>query len=112
MNILTSKRIDYNIITRGTSNKADIEYITNDIFGRDVSIDNVKIVGISDNKYSSCVGNIVYYISKRKLKGLKMSMVDNESASTLASIGKNYQEINNEKMLGKLMKYFLANRRI
>lgn len=112
INILTTKRIDYIIITGGTSNMADIEYVANDVFGRDVSIGNVKLVGIRDNKYSSCVGNIVYYIAKQKLKGVTLSMVDNESASALASVRKGYNEINNEKMLGKLMEYFLANRRI
>ena len=91
---------------------ADIEYVANDVFGRDVSIGNVKLVGIRDNKYSSCVGNIVYYIAKQKLKGVSLSMVDNEQASILASVRKGYNEINNEKMLGKLMEYFLANRRI
>ena len=112
INILTSKTIDYIIITGGTSNMADIEYIASDVFGKDVSIGNIKLVGIRDNKYSSCVGNIVYFINKLKLKGQSFSMISNEDASLLASIRKSYQEINNEKMLGRLMEYFLANRRI
>ena len=112
INILTSKRIDYIIITGGTSNMTDIEYVANDVFGKDVSIGNIKLIGIRDNKYSSCVGNIVYFVSKLKLKGQEYSMVNNEEASKLASIRKSYQEINNEKMLGKLTEYFLANRRI
>ena len=91
---------------------ADIEYIASDVFGKDVSIGNIKLVGIRDNKYSSCVGNIVYFINKLKLKGQSFSMISNEDASLLASIRKSYQEINNEKMLGRLMEYFLANRRI
>ena len=112
INILTSKRIDYIIITGGTSNMADIEYVANDVFDKDVSIGNIKLVGIRDNKYSSSVGNIVYFINKLKFKGQDYSMVNNEDASKLASIRKSYQEINNEKMLGKLTEYFLANRRI
>lgn len=112
INILTSKKIDYIIITGGTSNMADIEYVASDVFGKDVSIGNIKLVGIRDNKYSSCVGNIVYFVKKLKLKGQEYSMFNNEEASKLASIRKNYQEINNEKMLGKLIEYFLANRRI
>ena len=91
---------------------ADIEYVANDVFGKDVSIGNIKLIGIRDNKYSSCVGNIVYYVSKLKLKGQEYSMVNNDEASKLASIRKSYQEINNEKMLGKLTEYCLANRRI
>lgn len=112
INILTSKRIDYIIITGGTSNMADIEYVANDVFGRDVSIGNIKLVGIRDNKYSSCVGNIVYFINKLKLKGQNYSMVNDNDASKLASIRKGFQEINNKEMLEKLTEYFLANRRI
>lgn len=112
INILTSKRIDYIIITGGTSNMADIEYVANDVFGKEVSIGNIKLVGIRDNKYSSCIGNIVFFINRLKLKNQNYSMINNEEASKLASVRKSYQEINNEKMLGKLMEYFLANRRI
>lgn len=112
INILTSKRIDYIIITGGTSNMADIEYVANDVFGRNVSIGNIKLVGIRDNKYSSCVGNIVYFINKLKLKGQNYSMVNDSDASKLASIRKGFQEINNKEMLEKLIEYFLANRRI
>ncbi len=112
LNILTSKQIDYIIITGGTSNMADIEYIASDVFGKDINIGNIKLIGIRDNKYSSCIGNIVYFISKLKLKGQRYSMVNNEDASKLASIRKGYQEISNEKMLENLLGHFLANRRI
>lgn len=112
INILTSKRIDYIIITGGTSNMADIDYVANDVFGHDVSIGNIKLIGIRDNKYSSCVGNIVYFINKLKLKGQNYSMVNDSGASKLASIRKGFQEINNKEMLEKLTEYFLANRRI
>lgn len=112
LNILTSKKIDYIIITGGTSNMTDIEYIASDVFGKDINIGNIKLIGIRDNKYSSCIGNIVYFISKLKLKGQRYSMVDNEDASKLASIRKGYQEISNEKMLENLLGHFLANRRI
>ncbi len=112
INILTSKRIDYIIITGGTSNMADIEYIANEVFGKEVSIGNIKLIGIRDNKYSSAVGNIVYFINKMKLKGQKLSMVNSEDVKELVSIHKSYQEIHNDEMLGKLMDYFLANRRI
>ncbi len=109
--ILTSKKIDYIIITGGTSNIADIDYVANDVFGKDVSIGNIKLVGIRDNKYSSCIGNIVYFISKIKLKGQNFSMVSSEDASSLATVRKGF-EINNETMLKNLVEYFLANRRI
>lgn len=112
INILTSKQIDYIIISGGTSNIADIKYILNDIFGRNVNVGNLKLVGIRDNKYSSCLGNIIYFINKLKLKGEEYTMVDSEEISKLSNTIRNYQDINNETMLEKMTKCFLANRRI
>lgn len=112
INILTSKQIDYIIITGGTSNMADIEYIASDVFARDVSIGNMKLVGIRDNKYSSCVGNIIYFINKMKLKGENYSMMSDETASKMINYSSGYQDISNETMLKKITECFLANRRI
>ncbi len=108
LNILTSKKIDYIIITGGTSNMADIEYVASDVFGKDIRIGNIRLVGIRDNKYSSCVGNVVYFISKLKLKGQDYLMFSADDISRLSSIRKSYQEIDNEKMLGNLMEYFYS----
>lgn len=112
INILTSKRIDYIIISGGTSNIADIKYILNDIFGRNVNVGNLKLVGIRDNKYSSCLGNVIYFINKIKLKGEEYTMIDDEESSKFTIAAKNYQDINNETMLEKMTECFLANRRI
>jgi len=112
INILTSKQIDYIIITGGTSNITDVQYILNDVFGRNANVGNLKLIGIRDNMYSSCLGNIIYFISKLKLKGEEYTMIDNEESSKLANTRNSYQGINNETMLEKITNNFLANRRI
>lgn len=106
MNILTSKRIDYIIITGGTSNMPDIEYVASEVLGKDVSIGNIKLLGIRNNKYSSCVGNIVYFISRLKLRGKNYSMINNEDASELATVRKSSVETASDSMLGKIYGYF------
>lgn len=108
MNILTSKRIDYIIITGGTSNMPDIEYVATEVLGKNVSIGNIKLLGIRNNKYSSCVGNIVYFISRLKLRGKNYSMVNNDEASELATVRKSSVETANDSMLGKLFGYFFS----
>lgn len=108
MNILTSKRIDYIIITGGTSNMPDIEYVASEVLGKDVNIGNIKLLGIRNNKYSSCVGNIVYFISRLKLRGKNYSMIDNEEASELATVRKSSVETANDSMLGKIYGYFFS----
>jgi cell division protein FtsA len=108
MNILTTKRIDYIIITGGTSNMPDIELIATEVLGKNISIGNIKLLGIRNNKYSSCVGNIVYFISRLKLRGKNYSMIDNEEASELAAVRKSSLETANDSVLGKLFGYFFS----
>ena len=104
LNNLTSKRIDYIIITGGMSNMAGFEYAASDIFGKDVNIGTMKRLGVRNNKYSSVVGNIVYFISKLKLKGKNYSMIDDGeySVMTHADSTRNAPD----STLGKIFGYF------
>ena len=105
LNLLTSRKIDYIIITGGTSNMPDFEYVVNDIFGKNASIGNIKMLGIRNNKYSSCIGNIVYFISKLKLKGKDYTMISDEEANNMS----NSKKINtSDSMLGKIFGYFFS----
>lgn len=106
--ILTSKQIDYVVITGGVSNMTHFEYIADQIFGKFASIGNVRLVGIRNNKYSSAVGNIVYFINKLKLKGQDYSMVSDSYAEELSSTKKNIVNISNDSMLGKVFGYFFG----
>ena len=67
-----------------------------------MSIGKVKLLGASDNRYSSVIGNIVYYINKLKLKGENSTMVDSENETILSSPRKN----TNETMIGKVINFF------
>lgn len=104
LNNLTSKQIDYIIITGGVSNTAAFEYLVNDIFPNKASIGNIKIIGIRNNKYSSCIGNIVYFINKLKLKGKDFTMINDDDARKMVSADSNRNS--KESMLGKIFGYF------
>lgn len=104
INLLTSKKIDYIIITGGTSNMSGFEYIVNDIFGENANIGNVKMLGIRNNKYSSCVGNIVYFISKLKLKNKNYSMISDDEVYEMTTI--NSKKNTSDSMLGKIFGFF------
>jgi len=107
INLLTSKKIDYIIITGGTSNMAGFEYIVKDIFGLNSSIGNVKMLGIRDNVYSSCIGNIVYFLSKLKLKNMNYSMVSDSEVYQMTSITS--KKLNtSDSMLGKIFGFFFS----
>ncbi|MBE6139248.1 MAG: cell division protein FtsA [Firmicutes bacterium] len=107
INLLTSKKIDYIIITGGTSNMSGIEYVVRDVFGDNANIGNVKMLGIRDNMYSSCVGNIVYFISKLKLKEQDYSMINDNEVYQMISI--NSKKLNtSDSMLGKIFGFFFS----
>ena len=107
INLLTSKKIDYIIITGGTSNMPGFEYIVKDIFGEQANIGNVKMLGIRDNIYSSCIGNLVYFISKLKLKKQDYSMINDNEVYQLTSAAS--RKLNaSDSMLGKLFGYFFS----
>ncbi len=97
LNSLTRNKIDYIIITGGTSNMAGFEYIASNVFGKEVNIGNIKMIGVRNNKYSSSVGNIVYFISKLKLKGKNYTMIDDAEYARPNS---------SDSVLGKIFGYF------
>jgi len=107
INLLTSRKIDYIIITGGTSNMPGFEYIVRDVFGENANIGNVRMLGIRDNIYSSCVGNIVYFISKLKLKEKDYSMINDDEVYQMTSV--NSRKLStSDSMLGKIFGYFFS----
>ena len=107
INLLTSRKIDYIIITGGTSNMLGFEYVVRDVFGDGANIGNVKMLGIRDNIYSSCIGNIVYFISKLKLKNKDYSMVNDSEAYQMTTIGSRKSGTSNS-MLERIFGYFFS----
>lgn len=106
ISILTNRPVEYIIVTGGTSNMANFDYIADDIFGKISSVGNVKLIGARNNKYASAIGNIAYFISKLKLKGKEYSMFSKNDVEELSSNRKGVINISNETMLGKVFGYF------
>lgn len=106
INVLTKREIDYIIFTGGTSMMEHMQLIADEIFKKKVTIGNIKILGARHNKYSSCIGNIVYFISRLKLTGKEYSMIDKEDAKEISSTKKSILNLSNESMLGKVFGYF------
>ena len=83
------------------------EYVVRDIFGENANIGNVKLLGIRDNIYSSCIGNIVYFISKLKLKSKDYSMINDNEVFQMTSMTS--KKINtSDSMLGKIFGFFFS----
>ena len=104
---LTDKPLEYVIFTGGTSMMAHFDYLVKEEFSRNSSIGNVRIIGVRNNMYSSSVGNIIYFISKLKLKGKEYSMVSQKDMENLSS-RKTSTNISSDSMLGKVVDYFFG----
>ncbi|MBS7021100.1 MAG: cell division protein FtsA [Firmicutes bacterium] len=103
---LTNRNVDYVLVTGGTSNIAGFSYIAKEVFGNIAKIGNVKLIGIRNNKYSSAVGNIAYFVSKLKLKGKEYSMVSTDMEDTLVQVESSNG--NYDSMLGKVFGFFFS----
>lgn len=108
INLLTSKEIEYIIITGGTSNMAHFEYVADEIFNKKANIGNIRLVGLRNNIYSSAFGNIIYFINKLKLKGKSYTMVGSNDMEDLSSAKKNTMITSNETMLERVFGYFFG----
>jgi len=98
--VLTNRQIDYIIVTGGVSNMTHFEYVVSDVFGKVATVGNINLIGIRNNKYSTAIGNVVYFISKLKLKGKDYSMFNQSDVEQLSLTRKS------ATMVGKVFSFF------
>ena len=100
---LTNNKIQYIIVTGGTSNMLDIEHVIDSelLSGKK---GNVKLIGIRNNKYATAIGSIIYFLNTLKLKGMDYSMMSREDMDDLSSP----KSDNDETVLGKVFSYFFG----
>ena len=101
---LTNKPIQYIIVTGGVSNMLDFEYCLRDTLPV-ASKGAVKLVGVRNNKYSTVIGNIIYFLNTLKLKGMNYSMLSEDEMDEISSPKENS---NDDTMLGKVFGYFFG----
>ena len=104
LNDLTNKPIQYIIVTGGMSNMLDFEYCIHEILP-EASKGAVKLIGVRNNKYSTAIGNIIYFLNTLKLKGMNYSMFSEDDMEELSSPRDN---TNDDTMLGKVFGYFFG----
>ena len=104
LGLLTNKQIQYIIVTGGISNMVDFESTLNEIMFS-ARKGNVELIGVRNNKYSTAVGNIIYFLNTLKLKGMDYSMLSEDDMDKLSSPKSNN---NDETVLGKVFGYFFG----
>lgn len=108
INVLTKRDIDYILITGGTSSMTNFSLIAEEVLGGISKVGSIRLVGLRNNKYSACVGNIAYFISKLKLKGKLYSMISRSDMEDLSSNKSGLINVSEESMLGKVFGYFFS----
>lgn len=107
INILTKREVDYILITGGTSSMNNFSLIAESVLGKVAMVGDIRMVGLRNNKFSTNVGNIVYFINKLKLKGKDYTMISKSDMEELSSTKKS-SIISSESMLGKIFGYFFS----
>ena len=105
INLLTKREVDYIIITGGTSSMDNFTVVSEEVLGNHASVGNIRVLGVRNNKYSSVVGNIVYFINKLRLRNIDYTMID-EEIENYKENKNNIMNVINESMLGKVFGYF------
>lgn len=105
---LTSKPLDYIIFTGGSSNMTHLNYLIEEEFGSNASIGKIKIVGVRNNKYSSVVGNILFFVDKLRLKGESYSMFSKNEIKELQNTSADVADEKVDTKLSKVFGYFFG----
>lgn len=108
INVLTNREVDYILITGGTSSMNNFSIIAEDVLGNKAKVTDIHLIGLRNNKFSAAIGNIVYFISKQRLKGKYFSLISMDDMEVLSSTKRNLINISNESMLGKVFRYFFS----
>lgn len=107
LNNLTIRKPEVIYLTGGITNMINFNEICREKLGNCAIIGNVNLTGARNNKFSSCVGNIIYFTEKLKLKGKNYSMIDSEDMEILSMPRKTNSY--NDTTLGKLFGYFFGD---
>ena len=104
LNILTSHKPNIIFVTGGITNMINFHQICREKLGNCAIIGSVNLIGSRNNKFSSAIGNIIYFVNKLKLKGKDYSMISSDEMDILSTPRKN----SNDSMVGKVFSYFFG----
>ena len=81
--LLTKQNISYIVITGGLTEIRAFKNLVYEILGKDVIIYTEDTLGIRNNKYTTSMGMIKYFIDKMEIRGKEYSMIDEETQDLL-----------------------------
>lgn len=107
LKVLTNKQIRYIMVLGGITDLPGMNFVLEDIFGKNAKIFNENTLGIRKARFITVSGAIKYFIKKMKLRGKQYSMFSSDDIDDLLNsktkIGRN------NSVFGKLVSYFFDN---
>ncbi len=81
--LLTKQNISYIVITGGLTEIRAFKNLVYEILGKDVIIYTEDTIGIRNNKFTTSIGMIKYFIDKMEVRGKEYSMINSEDEDLL-----------------------------
>lgn len=81
--LLTKQNISYIVITGGLTEIRAFKNLVYEILGKDVIIYTEDTLGARNNKYTTSIGMIKYFIDKMEVRGKEYSMIDGQDEELL-----------------------------
>ena len=81
--LLTKQNISYIVITGGLTEIRAFRNLVYEILGKDVIIYTEDTLGARNNKYTTSIGMIKYFIDKMEVRGKEYSMIDEQDEELL-----------------------------
>lgn len=81
--LLTKQNISYIVITGGLTEIRAFKNLVYEILGKDVIIYTEDTLGARNNKYTTSIGMIKYFIDKMEVRGREYSMIDEQDEELL-----------------------------
>ena len=81
--LLTKQNISYIVITGGLTEIRAFKNLVYEILGKDVIIYTEDTLGARNNKYTTSIGIIKYFIDKMEVRGKEYSMIDEQDEELL-----------------------------
>ncbi len=102
LNNFSKHRPDIIYVTGGLTNMINFNQISREKLGMCAIIGDINLLGLRNRKYSSVLGNVIYFVNKLKKK--EYTMITEEEMEILSAPKK----VANDSVFGKVFDYFFG----
>ena len=106
--LLTKKEVQYIVVTGGLTEIKHFKNLVYEILGKDVIIYVMDEIGIRDNKFTTAMGMIKYFIDKMAVRGKDYSMISLDDEELLLTPEDKRKK--DKAVVTKIFKGFIRNK--